>query len=232
MEPEFWQRTWQEESTRTSFHRPDIHPHVQQYATPQMLENKRVLIPLCGKTKDMLWFQRFASQVIGVELVEKPIMQFFSENNLDYQKIDPSRYEAERITLLHKNIFDTQLDDVGTIDLVYDRAALVALPIPMRLEYVRKIDSLLPVKATILLNIIEYQPELPVPPFSITPEEIRQYYGTGYTIEHLEQPEMPRHGMIRKFGLAYLKEHFFRLTKYQHLTATELNHASKNYQLS
>ncbi len=28
MQPEFWQKSWQEGGTKTSFHRRDIHPYV------------------------------------------------------------------------------------------------------------------------------------------------------------------------------------------------------------
>ena len=39
------------------------------------------------------------------------------------------------------------------------------------------------------------------PPFSIGPDDILDYYGDCYQIEHVEQPVLPNHGMVRKFNL-------------------------------
>jgi thiopurine S-methyltransferase len=213
MHPQFWLDSWEREGSATSFHRPDFHPYVVTYATPEMLRGKRVLVPLCGKTNDLLWFAQHAEHVIGVELAEKAILQFFEQSAIPYTKTSDFRYESERITMLHRNMFDVTLADVGQIDFVYDRAALVALPLDLRLRYVTKLDELLPVGAQQLVVTLEYAPVMAEPPFSITPEETCTYYQTRYMIEHIEQPERPEHRMIPKFGLSFLKEHAFRLTK-------------------
>ncbi len=211
MEAEFWYRSWEE--GKTGFHRKDVHPYLQKHAGADILQGKRVFVPLCGKTLDLLWFRAHASHVTGVELVEKPVCQFFSEQNLTPTRIASQRYEVERLTILNRDIFDLLPEEVGPIDLVYDRAALVAFPLEMRLRYVHQVDKLTPIGAKILLITLEYAPLLPGPPFSITPEEVEDYYGNGYDIVHIEQQEIPDHPMILKFGLRFLKEHAFLLTK-------------------
>lgn len=213
MHPQFWLDSWEREGSATSFHRQDIHPYVVKYADPEVLRGKRVLVPLCGKTNDLLWFAQHAEHVIGVELVEKAILQFFEQNALPYTKTSDYRYESGRITMLCRDMFDITLEDVGTLDFVYDRAALVALPLDLRLRYVTKLDSLLPVGAQQLVVTLEYAPVMAEPPFSITPDETSAYYQARYMVEHIEQPERPEHRMIPKFGLSFLKEHAFRLTK-------------------
>lgn len=213
MHPQFWLDSWDREGSATSFHRQDFHPYVLSYASPEQLRGKRVLVPLCGKTNDLLWFAQHAEQVIGVELVEKAIHQFFEQNGLPYAQTGDYRYESGHITMLHRDIFDVTLADVGRIDLVYDRAALVALPLDLRLRYVAALDALLPVGAQQLVVTLEYAPVMAEPPFSITPHETCSYYQARYLIEHIEQPERPEHRMIPKFGLSFLKEHAFRLTK-------------------
>jgi thiopurine S-methyltransferase len=90
---------------------------------------------------------------------------------------------------------------------------LVALPLPMRLCYIQQVQALLPAGGQQFVNTLEYAPLLPEPPFSITPEEVAAYYGATHQIQHLEAPLLPDHGMVRKFGLRYLKEHGFLLTK-------------------
>ncbi|MEZ4731696.1 MAG: hypothetical protein R3E79_31645 [Caldilineaceae bacterium] len=212
MEAQFWMDSWQIGGTKTSFHRRDIHPYVVKYFSPAALKGKRILVPLCGKTVDMAYFRQHAAAVIGVELVEQAVQQFFAEQGLAYIQ-HGNRFETERLTMICGDFFSLTHADVGHIDLVYDRASLVALPLPMRMQYIRKINELLPVGNQQFINTLEYAPLLPEPPFSITPEEVAHYYGANYTIQHLEAPELPEHRMVQKFHLRFLKEHGFLLTK-------------------
>lgn len=214
MQPEFWIESWELGGSKISFHRNDIHPYVMTYAPAEFLQGKRVLVPLCGKDNALMWFREYAQSVIGIELVEKAIRQFFQTQNLSYYKTADQRYEAEHLTIINRNIFDLQSADLGSIDFVYDRAALVALPEGMRQRYRRKIDEFMPIGSQCLVITLEYEPYLgETPPFSITPEEINRYYQDNYVIEHVEQPELPEHRMVSKFGLRFLKEHGFMLTK-------------------
>lgn len=213
MQTEFWVNSWEREGTYTSFHRSDIHPYVIQYAPKEYLEGKRVFVPLCGKTNDILWFARYADEVVGVELVEKPIVQFFTQNDLPYRKFNDGRYVSGNITLMNRNLFELTVEEVGRLDLVYDRASLIAFPTDMRQQYIAKLHELMPLGSQQLLNTLEYYPLLPEPPFSVTLEDVRRYYGAHFDINHVEKPLRPDHRMISKFGLEYLIEHAFILTR-------------------
>lgn len=219
MEAQFWIDSWNIGGTKTSFHRRDIHPYLFKHLPPVTLQGKRVLVPLCGKTLDLLYFRDYADHVIGVELVEKAVQQFFAEQQIPYVQRG-NRYESARLTLICGDFFALTTADVAAIDLIYDRASLVALPFPMRQRYIQQVQELLPVGGQQFVNTLEYAPLLPEPPFSITPEEVATYYGATHQIQHLEAPVLPEHGMVRKFGLYYLKEHGFLLTKQ---TGTRLN---------
>lgn len=210
----FWLDSWKVGGTKTSFHRKDIHPYAKTYAPLDFLKDKRVLVPLCGKDTTLMWFREHATHVVGIELAETAVHQFFEEQNLPYRKTVDQRYEADRLTIVNRDIFSLSTADVGPIDFVYDRAALVALPEDMRARYRQKIDEFMPVGAKCLVITLEYAPSLgPTPPFSITPDEINHYYRQNYLIDHVEQPELPEHRMVQKFGLSFLKEHGFMLTK-------------------
>lgn len=224
MQAEFWLESWNEGGSKTSFHRKDVHPYAKTYAPVYWLKGKRVLLPLCGKDNALMWFREHADHVIGIELAEKAAQQFFDEQNLPYHKTTDQRYEAERLTIINRDIFDLHPDDIGRIDFVYDRAALVALPEDMRQQYRQKIDEFMGIGSQCLVITLEYAPfEIPTPPFSITPAEIDCYYGDNYAIEHVEQPEVPNHPMIRKMGLQFLKEHGFMLTKLKDCQHNEYN---------
>lgn len=211
MEKAFWFNSWELEGHYTSFHRKDIHPYAIKYLPPFALEGQTVFVPLCGKSLDLLYFSRFATRVIGVEIVEKAIIQFFEENQLAYRQIG-SRFVSGNITILCRDFFSLNREDVGAFDIVYDRASLVALPSAMRMRYLQTLEWLTPVGTLSLLNTLEYGPILPSPPFSIAPADVMGYF-PNYAIDHVESPTLPNHGMVKKFNLSYLKEHGFMMRK-------------------
>ncbi|MFN3852457.1 MAG: thiopurine S-methyltransferase [Spirosomataceae bacterium] len=214
MEASFWIKSWELGGFYTSFHRRDIHPYVLEYMTPDEIENKNILVPLCGKTLDMLYLAQYANKVIGVELVEEAIVQFFDENNLPYEMIDDETYVSGNITLLKKDFMALTTEEIGQIDWIYDRASLVALPYEMRVDYLRAIDRLSDVGTKQLIITLEYFPLINSAPFCIKPNEVDDYYGAGHIIKHVERPNLPNHGMVRKWNLDYLIEHGFVATKY------------------
>ncbi len=216
MEASFWFKSWELGGFYTSFHRKDIHPFVLKHMTPEVIEGTTILVPLCGKTVDMLYLSQYANKVIGVELVEEAIIQFFQENNLTYTKHDADTYISGNIVLLCKDFMALRPDDIGPIDWVLDRASLVALPTDMRHDYIKAIDRLSNVGTKQLVITLEYFPLINSAPFSIAPDEVEDYYGEGHIIEHVESPSQPNHGMVRKWNLDYMIEHGFVLNKYAH----------------
>ena len=214
MEASFWFKSWELGGFYTSFHRKDIHPYVLNYMTPENITGKNVLVPLCGKTVDMLYLSQFANKVIGVELVEEAIIQFFQENRLPFYKLDNETFVSGNITLLKKDFMALTSQEIGPIDWVLDRASLVALPYEMRIDYLRTLDRLTTIGTQTLLITLEYFPLINSAPFSIDEQEVEQYYGLGHIINHVEQPSLPNHGMVRKWNLDFLIEHGFVLTKY------------------
>ena len=213
MQPAFWQESWDHEGYKTSFHRPDLHPYVAHYLPPERLAGRRVFVPLAGKTVDLAYFRDHAAHATGVELVEKPIHQFFHEQGLPYADDGEGRFQSSRLTFLNRDLFALDRDEVGPIDFVLDRASLIAFPLEMRLKYLRKMDELLPVGAQTLLITLEYEPYLDSPPFSVCPGNVAAYYGDNYEIELVESPLRPGHGMQRVFNLDFVREHGFLITK-------------------
>jgi thiopurine S-methyltransferase len=81
MEPQFWHERWAIESDRLSPARGESLPAaVLASAEPQ--EGERVLVPLCGKSHRLLWLAHQGHAVVGVELSEKAVQDFFSEASL------------------------------------------------------------------------------------------------------------------------------------------------------
>ena len=223
MEASFWLRSWELGGFHTSFHRKDIHPFVLKYMNPEAIEGKNILVPLCGKTVDMLYLAQYANQVIGVEIAEEAIVQFFAENNLQVTMADEFTYVSGNITILRRSFMELTPEEIDPIDWILDRASLVALPYDMRVDYLKAIDRLSDEGTQQLVITLEYFPLLESAPFSIPPSEVNGYYDRGHVIKHVESPELPNHGMVRRWNLQYLIEHGFILTKYSngHILARE-----------
>lgn len=214
MDAKFWFDSWDKGGFYTSFHRRDIHPYVLNYLNPIELRGKTVLVPLCGKSLDMIYLAAFADKVIGVEIVEKAILEFFEENQRPYEQPDAETYVSDNITLLRKDFMALTPEEIGPIDWVYDRASLVALPDDMRQGYLRAIDRLTDIGTQSLIITLEYFPLINSAPFSISAKEVENYYGAGHFINQVESPLLMQHGMVRRWNLEFLYEHGFILTKH------------------
>jgi thiopurine S-methyltransferase len=137
---------------------------------------RRVLVPMCGKTVDMLWLEEQGNSVAGVELSDIAARAFFEENGLQYTIREGTlpAYTAlgRDITIFCGDLF--AFDEPGFTGW-YDRGAFVATPAEQRSAYAEHIDALLAPGACRLLITLEYDDSIATgPPFSISPEEIRR----------------------------------------------------------
>jgi thiopurine S-methyltransferase len=128
------------------------------------------------------------------------------------EEIDGLRVlRAGRITIINANIFDVTLAQLGRIDRIWDRAALVALPDDTRPRYVRALRSFASPGALLLENVLEYDTSKKEgPPFSVSDAEIRALY-QGCEIELLEEnddidqvPQFKHEGHEYFWGRTYL----------------------------
>ncbi|GAA3038652.1 thiopurine S-methyltransferase [Actinokineospora globicatena] len=215
VETQFWIDSWQEGGSKTSFHLPSVHPHARLLAEQGLLDDANVLVPLCGKSADLLFFAANARSVVGVELVDQAIEEFVADNGLTPERPRPGVLTVGNLTILHRDLFELTRDDVGQVDLVYDRAALIAFPEDMRPHYVAAVTALTSPGTWYFVNTLEYEPALPSPPFSVGPERIANYFGAEFEVDHLLAEPRPEHRMVEKFGLTSLVEHGFLLRRFR-----------------
>ena len=197
MDSEFWQQRWQE--GRIGFHKSDVNPKLIKYFSNIALPiGSRVLVPLCGKSVDMLWLARAGYDVVGIELVESAAQAFFAEQNITptiteftstADKSTLKRYQGQlagqTITLWAADIFALGAKDIADINAIYDRAALIALPANMRADYSRHIVKLSNNAPQLLITLNYDQSKKDGPPFSITQQQLHQYYSADYKIVEL-----------------------------------------------
>ena len=195
MNPEFWQQRWEEK--QIGFNQSDINPLLMSYFDRlKLAKNSRILVPLCGKSIDMVWLIQQGYHVVGIELVETAVQEFFEEQSIAYQIIEPKTdshikcYQGEMngqsISLWVGDIFELSVTDIGHIDAVYDRAALIAMPPDMRPRYSEHVCQLSARASQLLLTLNYDQNERAGPPFSISAENIQHYYHEYYHITELE----------------------------------------------
>ncbi len=216
MDSEFWIKSWKE--GRTNFNQAKYHDKLTEYF-PRLLPEKgqKVLVPLCGKSIDLVWLHELGLDVHGVELYEQAVRDFFKENAHLPPKIindqDYIHYVHENMTISCGDFFKFHAENAydSAYDFIYDRAALVALPPSMRKDYARVIKRSLKIGGKCLLITYHYDPaKMEGPPFSIEDNEIRALYESQFTIQLLES-EKPVSEGSRLAAVEDLKQNVYIL---------------------
>lgn len=198
MQADFWHDMWA--SGVVGFHQTDINEFLRQHWNSLGLTgSEKVLVPLCGKSLDMLWLAQQGHAVLGVELSQQALDEFVAENELSVtqsEEDDFAVYQLQAMTLLCGDFFKLNAGMGQDIGAVYDRAAIVALPPQMRQDYVQHLFKTLPSGTPILMVTMEYdQSQLQGPPFSVPEEEVRSLFAQARSIETLSEVMMSRKGV-------------------------------------
>lgn len=217
MDHEFWLQRWRE--GRTGFHRSEVMPLLQRHwGSLALAPGSRVLVPLCGKSLDMIWLAAQGHRVLGVELSPLAIAQFWHEHGLVPRR-HASRHGvhhvAGNIELIEGDVFDLDAAALADCAGVYDRAALIALPAPLRARYVDELYGSLPADCRGLLITLEYpQPEKQGPPFSVEYAEVQARFGPGWECEQVERRDILAHepGFVAE-GVSALATAVYRLRR-------------------
>ena len=193
MQAGFWLQRWRE--GHIGFHReqplPWLLKHWPALALPQ---GCRVLVPLCGKSPDMAWLAAQGHRVLGVELSPLAVEQFFAEHDLT-----PTRHEspmdvhcvAGPIEIIQGDVFALDDATLAGCTAFYDRAAVVALPPPLRERYAREVYARLPAGCHGLMVTLEYpQQEMDRPPFSVDADNVDALFGCDWDVSMLDQRDI------------------------------------------
>ena len=195
MEADFWHQRWSE--NRIGFHQSAPTPLLlKHWPTLGVPKDARVFVPLAGKSLDMAWLASQGHRVLGVELSQLAIEQFFAEHGLRPETETTGygrHYRAGGIELICGDAFALDEDILRDCGAVFDRAALVALPADPRRRYAGELHSRLPSGCRGLLVTLEYpQHERDGPPFSVDENEVHALYGRDWRVERLERRPVPR----------------------------------------
>ncbi|WP_413284409.1 thiopurine S-methyltransferase [Vibrio sp. MA40-2] len=204
---EFWHHKWA--SNQIGFHLDDVNPLlIKFWEKVEPKTTDKVLLPLCGKSEDLIWLAQRHESVQGVEISDIAVRSFFSEHFYTPMvvKLDASHelYQFDELSIYVGDFFTSPIENV---DIVYDRAALVALPEDMREEYVNRLKTVLNKGGRILLVTLDYvQAEMSGPPFSVAEVELRRLF-SEYKLTLLNRDDADdMHPKIAKSGLSRFAE--------------------------
>ncbi len=193
MELSYWQSRWKK--GHTGFHMPGGYPGLRNHwHALNISPEAHVLVPLCGKTPDMAWLAAQTKKVTGVEISEQALEEFIAEQNLTAERDQFAGFilfKTSKIDLWCGDFFKLPEHKFAGIDLIYDKAALVALPGSMRSRYAEKIISLCSPSTKTLLHHFTYpRHEMNGPPFSVSPTEIQELFGKKFKIRTLHESNL------------------------------------------
>ncbi|XP_074468636.1 putative thiopurine S-methyltransferase isoform X2 [Sebastes fasciatus] len=215
-----WEERWQED--RTGFHQPDVHKMLESNID-KVLSGRtgvRFFFPLCGKAVDMKWLADMGHSVVGVEISEKAIKQFFAENNMTYSEEPVAAIPGAKvykssegnISLYQCDLYNFSSAIEGQFGAIWDRGSLVAINPRDREKYAALIISLMAKDCRYLLATLLYNPELyKGPPFLVPDEQVNSLFGNSCDMEML-QPHDALGDRQRAWGLDYLTENIHLLT--------------------
>ena len=184
----FWHDRWKNQLTR--WHRAEYNDlMLKHWPSLNVPDGSEVLVPLCGKSLDMLWLAEQGYSIVGLEMVEQAIHTFFNENQLSPERTQFGKlmkHSSPPFTIFQGDVFALEAGTVQA-DAWYDRAAMVAIPPSTRESYVQQIRQQTKPGAVGLLITLTYpQHEADGPPFSLTDEDAFSLFSEGFEIERLE----------------------------------------------
>ncbi|MDG2384529.1 MAG: thiopurine S-methyltransferase [Pirellulaceae bacterium] len=215
MKTKLWKERWK--NNRIGFHQEQVNAHLQDFWSRLNPKPKTtVFVPLCGKSNDLRWLRSQGHSVLGVEVSPIAVRDFFAENQLQPTVSSQGsfeRWEADGTAILLGDYFSLTAEDVEQCETIFDRAALIALPLEMRVDYVEHSRRLFRGGRNTLLSTLEYdQSTADGPPFCVMESEVHRHFGNDYAISLLRTTNvLDELGGLRKRGVSTVDEKVFQL---------------------
>ncbi|KAM8966240.1 thiopurine S-methyltransferase-like [Pelodytes ibericus] len=215
-----WMARW--EKRIIGFHEANVHVLLAEFVDDMVNNRKqiRILFPLCGKAVDMKWLADMGHTIVGIDVSEIAIKEFFAENNIPYVEEDVPGISGAKvfkstsgnISLYCCSIFNINDSIVGKFDGIWDRGAMVAINPCDRQRYVSLIISLMAKDCHYLLVTVEFEPKLHAgSPFYVPDEDLETMLGSLCSYKCLKTIDALSDNQ-RQWGLVFYQEKIFLVT--------------------
>ncbi|WP_027258834.1 hypothetical protein [Leisingera aquimarina] len=189
MEQDFWQARWRE--NRIGFHEGAPNTLLtRHFANLGLHAGQSVFVPLCGKALDLDWLCTQGLRVSGVEFNQGAVEEVFGRQGLAPELTregDLTRFHAGALTLFAGDFFALTSAHIGQVDVVYDRAALVAVKPEDREAYAAHINRIAGPAQQFLVGFDYDQSLMQGPPFSVPGETVQVLYQETHSITLVEE---------------------------------------------
>ena len=215
MDPSFWLENWAK--GQTGFHLSGVNPVLlRHWKALELTSAKSVLVPLCGKSVDLPYLRTLGHRVIGLELSPIAVSEFWTAmGTMPQRKEDRGLvfWDSDGIEIIEGNFFEVRREDLETPNVVYDRAALIAMPEELQSRYANHLIHLAQ-GAPIFLVTFDYKPsEMSGPPFPISRIQLGELFDDHYEISLIESRDaLDANAALAARGLNRLSESVWLLS--------------------
>ena len=215
MQEQFWKEAWIE--GRTGFHKNAAHELLVKHLG--IFKSEQILVPLCGKSLDMIYLRNQGLKVTGVELSPLALDQFAQENELNFElkQINQQMVRSSPgLDLVQGNFFEYR--PAQKFKAIYDRASTIALPSELRARYFKHLQALLSKDGVILMILLTASDhQIPLdfgPPFFVPLAEVKAAFMDGYELQELSAratDNIPER--YQQMGVKEIYETAYQITK-------------------
>ena len=212
-----WLEFW--ENNEINWHSDVVTQELEEYLGLLKLEpGDKVFFPLCGKSLDMIYILNQGFSIIGVELSDIGIKQFFHENRLDFTITSVGGfdlYSANNIEIYCGDFFLLTSKHLCDVKAVFDRKSLIALERNLRQKYVKHLNDIISLGVRMLLITLHYpQHQMSGPPFSVDKSEVESLFSMAFKYQELKSFEDIENGSkLAHAGVDYIKNAAYCLQK-------------------
>jgi len=212
-----WLEFW--EKNEINWHSDVVTQELEEYLGMLKLEpGDKVFFILCGKSLDMTYILNHGYSVIGVELSEIGIKQFFHENGLDFTISSVGEfnlYSAKNIEIYCGDFFSLTSKHLCDVKAVFDRKSLIALDRNLRQKYVKHLNDIISLGVRMLLITLHYpQHQMSGPPFSVDKSEVESLFSMAFKYKKLKSFKDSENGLkLERSGVDYIENAAYCLQK-------------------
>ncbi|KAM4706065.1 thiopurine S-methyltransferase-like isoform 2-T3 [Rhinophrynus dorsalis] len=190
-----WVQRW--ENRNIAFHQDNIHQFLSEFLDT-MLNNREqlnIFFPLCGKAVDMKWLAHMGHNIVGVDVSEIGLKEFFEESKIDY--VEEAMTEIPGAKVFKSTSGNISLYCCNIFDLS---------------DYTNLMLSFMAKDCRYLLVTLNYNPALiKGPPFYVSDADLERFLGPLCTIKHLKTVDAMTDKQ-KDWGLDYYYEKIHLIT--------------------